>query len=291
MRTARYDGSGHGVAGGECSPSTPPPGFERASLRAMRKGTETILIGARRVRVDADTCIVVNPGSNRSSRYGGAGSVAPISVSFAPALLAQALRAADDDDDDATLRTTCVFLEALQVRSGAVAAHLDCIERRLRQPHGDDLWWDERVALLLAASIAADRMLQRRAAMLPARKAATRCELLRRVLMASDYIQSTYEQPITLQDIAASARLSRFHLVRLFQCVHGLAPHAYLTRKRVDAARRLLAQTGLGLDEIAARSGLGSRSSLFRHLRRVEGSGASALRAQWLEREPCTSSA
>ena len=122
------------------------------------------------------------------------------------------------------------------------------------------------------------RELQRRSLRIASVKAATRHELLRRVLLAADFIWSNYEQAITLDDIAGAARLSRFHLVRLFRQVHGVTPHGYLIAKRLAVAERMLAGTQLDLNDIALRAGFGTRWSLFRHLRRRRGAGGDALR-------------
>jgi len=277
-----HDGARHAIVACDCAGSTIPPGFDRPSLRTMRRGAELLRFGARRLRLDEDAYLIANAGGDRSSAYaGGAGVVSPLLIVFGRAALAQsrlAPEAAADEADPAT--DAAGFLDTLQPHGGAVTQLLRQIERGVQLRVDDALWWDERIALLLAAVLDAEAALRRREGAVAALKPATRRELLRRVLIASDHIQSHYDQPLALHDIAAAAHLSAFHLVRLFQCVHGITPHAYLTRKRLGVALRLLAHTPLGLEEIAARTGLGTRSSLFRHLRRQQGSGAAALRAR-----------
>lgn len=269
----------HAVVAGDCGRNTVPPGFDRPTLRTLRRGTELLNLGARRLRLDQDSYLVANAGADRSSAYDADASA--LVVVFARGALAQSRLAPDVATAEAAPGGDSVgFLETLQPHGGAVSRHLREIERALREQLDDALWWDERIVQLLAAAIEAETTLQRRAADLAALKATTRRELLRRVLIASDHIQSNYDRPLALHEIAAAAHLSTFHLVRLFQRVHGIAPHAYLTRKRLQVALRLLAGTRLGLDEIATRAGLGTRSSLFRHLRRQQGSGAAALRAR-----------
>jgi transcriptional regulator GlxA family with amidase domain len=53
---------------------------------------------------------------------------------------------------------------------------------------------------------------------------------------------------------------------------------ALLARTRVRAARRLLADPGLSLEDVAVLSGFGSRQTLFRQLRRHCGDGGQGLR-------------
>jgi len=62
------------------------------------------------------------------------------------------------------------------------------------------------------------------------------------------------------------SNLSPFHFARLFALVMDETPHAFLTRKRVAVARRLI-DSGLERGDAAERAGFGCRSTLFRHLR------------------------
>ena len=271
----------HAIVACDCPAGTAAPGFDRLSLRTVRRGAEVFRLGARRVVLDEDSYLVTNRGGGRASTYVGETGVRALLVIFRPGTLAQALSASDAETGEAELsREGFEFLETLQAHGGAVTRQLSAIERCLHNDADEGSALEEHVALVLAAAIAAEREMQGRESSMAAIKPATRRELLRRVLIASDFIQSAYHEPITLQDIAAAAHLSPFHLVRLFQRAHGLTPHAYLTRKRLSVALRLVSQTQLGLNDIAERAGLGTRSSLFRHLRRQQGSGASVLRAR-----------
>ena len=125
----------------------------------------------------------------------------------------------------------------------------------------------QRIALVRDAW-AEEQALRRRADRIDCVKAATREQLLRRLLLAADFIASRHDEPISLDEMARAASLSRFHFVRLFSLVHGETPHAYLRRKRTAVARRHLA-VGSACSEAASRAGFGSRSSLFRNLRRA----------------------
>lgn len=54
-------------------------------------------------------------------------------------------------------------------------------------------------------------------------------------------IDDRYTQDLTLMDLSQEAGLSRFHLLRAFRRDVGITPHAYLTGRRVAAAKQLLA--------------------------------------------------
>lgn len=137
---------------------------------------------------------------------------------------------------------------------------------------------EEALQSLLQKMIGADHRLRAVERSIASAKPSTREELLKRVNWAADFICSHHAAPITLDEIATAATLSKFHLVRLFRQVHGVSPHRFLVNKRLAAASRLLNRTDLDLGEVARLAGFGTRWSLFRQLRRQTGEGGTALR-------------
>jgi AraC family transcriptional regulator len=96
---------------------------------------------------------------------------------------------------------------------------------------------------------------------------AVREELYRRVSRARDYMTAMFAEPLRLTDIARVACLSPNHFLRTFRSVFGTTPHQFLTDRRLQEARRLLAGTELTVTEICFATGfesLGSFSWLFR---------------------------
>ncbi|GAA1024875.1 MULTISPECIES: AraC family transcriptional regulator [Amycolatopsis] len=69
-------------------------------------------------------------------------------------------------------------------------------------------------------------------------------------------------EPITLADLAAEAHLSVYHLVRVFKEATGATPYRYLTRLRIDEAKRLLRDTDLTISQIAGRCGFANPAVL-----------------------------
>ena len=72
---------------------------------------------------------------------------------------------------------------------------------------------------------------------------------------------------ITLREAATRLECHEAHLVRAFTSRFGLPPHAYLTGRRVDAARRLLLQ-GRPASEVAVAVGFYDQSHLTRYFKR-----------------------
>ncbi|PRY16823.1 helix-turn-helix transcriptional regulator [Kineococcus rhizosphaerae] len=75
---------------------------------------------------------------------------------------------------------------------------------------------------------------------------------------------------VSLADAATALGVSGAHLVRTFTREVGMPPHAYLTGRRVDLARRLLL-SGHRPAEAAVLAGFHDQPHLNRHFRRVLG--------------------
>jgi AraC-like DNA-binding protein len=88
-------------------------------------------------------------------------------------------------------------------------------------------------------------------------------EALRR---ARELIDAHFAQPLDLDELARHANFSRYHFLRAFRRAFHATPHAYLTRKRIERAKELLAGSEFTITEICFEVGfesLGSFSTLF----------------------------
>jgi len=81
-------------------------------------------------------------------------------------------------------------------------------------------------------------------------------------------------------DFAAALSLSTGHLSRLCRQATGLGAAAYIDRKRMVEACRLLAFTQLPISEIGYRVGYGDPSYLTKRFTRAQGLAPSAYRAR-----------
>jgi AraC-like DNA-binding protein len=114
-------------------------------------------------------------------------------------------------------------------------------------------------------------------------------DTLRRLCRARDVLAARPGEAVPLAEAARAACLSPFHFQRLFTRAFGESPHRFLTRRRIELAKRLLAADGLSVTEVcfaAGYSSLGSFSAKFharvgrppsayrRELKRVFGLGA-----------------
>ncbi|MBP2066011.1 helix-turn-helix domain-containing protein [Streptomyces iranensis] len=91
-------------------------------------------------------------------------------------------------------------------------------------------------------------------------------------------MQDRLAEPLTLADIAAELHLSLYHFVRVFRDATGVTPHRFLTRLRIELARRLLSETNLTIEQITQRCGFAAPSALSSAFLRQVGVRPSAYR-------------
>lgn len=83
-------------------------------------------------------------------------------------------------------------------------------------------------------------------------------------------LEAEPELPCSLEDMAASACMSKYHLVRAFRREAGLTPHQFQLQNRVRKGQRLLAGPAT-VAEAAAAAGFCDQSHFDRHFKRLVG--------------------
>jgi AraC-like DNA-binding protein len=84
---------------------------------------------------------------------------------------------------------------------------------------------------------------------------------VRHLLRAKDLADARYFEPLTVDDLARAAGLSRAHFSREFRRAFGESPHAYLLTRRLERAAALLRNTDRPVAEICFSVGLQSVGS------------------------------
>jgi AraC-like DNA-binding protein len=90
------------------------------------------------------------------------------------------------------------------------------------------------------------------------------------VRRARDYLEAHSAAEVRIDQLAATAGLSPFHLMRVFTREMGLSPYAYLINLRIARAKELLAR-GLPPARVALETGFYDQSHLNRHFKRLVG--------------------
>jgi AraC-like DNA-binding protein len=91
-----------------------------------------------------------------------------------------------------------------------------------------------------------------------------------------ELIETRFDGPIALDELARAAGLSRFQAVRHFKAKFGLPPHAYLRHVRIRHAHMLIRRGG-GLADVAAAAGFADQAHMTRAFRQTVGYTPGAL--------------
>ena len=96
-----------------------------------------------------------------------------------------------------------------------------------------------------------------------------------------EWLLSRLPQPLTLTDLAEHAHMSVRTFTRRFHEEVGQSPHQWVTRRRVDHARRLLETSDLTVEQVAAASGFSDPAVLRKHFNRRLGLTPGAYRRSY----------
>jgi len=86
-------------------------------------------------------------------------------------------------------------------------------------------------------------------------------ETFRRLCRARDRLATEYRDKLSLEQAAREACLSPFHFHRLFRSAFGETPHEFVTNRRMDRAKRLLAAGEMSVTDVCFEVGYGSLGS------------------------------
>jgi AraC family transcriptional regulator len=86
--------------------------------------------------------------------------------------------------------------------------------------------------------------------------------------------------PLSVEDLASTAALSRFHFTRAFKAATGKTPRQHVSERRLQLAKSLLAGGDRSLMEIALACNFSSQANFARAFRRSTGVTPGKYRAK-----------
>ncbi|HEX6685358.1 MAG TPA: helix-turn-helix domain-containing protein [Candidatus Limnocylindrales bacterium] len=163
-----------------------------------------------------------------------------------------------------------VVPDALYIQDGRVitsagtAAGIDACLHLVRQEHGSN------VATKLARRMVvpphrAGGQTQFIEAPIPER---TDCDTLQPLL---EWLLTNLDKQLSVEDLAQRTHMAPRTFARRFRAQVGVSPHDWLTHQRVLFARRLLEETDLPVEQVAARAGFGDAAVLRHHFSKRAG--------------------
>jgi AraC family transcriptional regulator len=93
----------------------------------------------------------------------------------------------------------------------------------------------------------------------------------RRLQRVLEFVEAHLESDISVEDLASTAALSRFHFTRAFKAATGKTPRQHVSERRLQLAKWLLAGDGRSLTEIALSCNFSSQANFARAFHRATG--------------------
>ena len=214
----------------------------------------------RRVPPPAGSIVVVPAGSPARYRWGGC--MDTLNVYLEPGLVGRVAAEAFDLDP---ARVSVPPLDGLDLPH--VRAAMGAVDAELAAGGPGGSLAAESLANVLAVHLV-------RHVLAPSRPTRGRDGTLPRARLRAviDYVEGHLGAGVSLDAMAAVARLSPYHFARQFKAATGLPPHQYVILHRVERARELLqAGTDLSLAEVAAHAGFSDQSQFSHHFKRLVG--------------------
>jgi AraC family transcriptional regulator len=239
-----------------------------SSIKTVVDGRVGWKVDGREVLVDQCSFLVLSDGESYSMDIDFRVPVRTCCVFFEHGFVERVVHAVtcpedrllDTPDGDAGNTS---FLSRLHARDDRVMPRMHAIAAAGLAP---TMWLEEQYLLLAGDLAAAYEETRRQIQRIPAVRASTRDEILRRLDRAREFMHAYCGSTMHLDEIAKAACLSTYHLHRTFSKAMGESPHTYLTRIRLDRARCLL-EKRLSVTEVCGLVGfesLTSFSTLFR---------------------------
>jgi AraC family transcriptional regulator len=85
------------------------------------------------------------------------------------------------------------------------------------------------------------------------------------------YINTNLGEELSLKQLAAVANMSQFYFARQFKQAKGIPPNQYVSNRRMEQAKQLLARRELKVTEVAEQVGIQSQSHFNKVFREYTG--------------------
>lgn len=255
------------------------------TIKFVFSGVENCNINHRTVSIFPDSFVMLNAGTNYKSVIDSITPVSTLSVSFDPSFVEDfnSLCQLDHEqllDGNQTVQTP-VFIETLYPFMGDMKYNILHLKSQLDKGADNEMLMNEYLhhCLINYYKIYQHEVLQK-VGRLRFIRTKTREEVLRRLVLAREYINSNFNKNILLEDISAYCFLSVNHLLRTFKEAYGTSPYQHLIQLRINRAKDLLKTSDYPLSEIVCLIGFENTSSFIRLFKQATGMTPTKYRKQ-----------
>ena len=171
-------------------------------------------------------------------------------------------------DSDSMSHIPFEFANQLYWKDEYFRQTIQLLKQQSEQGELNDMLTEETLSSLLEHLYLQQSRLNKNIDALSVNKYSTRAEIAKRLAVAIDYIHAHYALPLTLEQLAQIAFMSKFHFLRTFKQVYKTTPYQYIVYVRLDRAKQLLQETTMSVNHIATLVGYDDLSVFSRSFKR-----------------------
>jgi AraC-like DNA-binding protein len=161
----------------------------------------------------------------------------------------------------------------------AISELLRPLARLIKAGRAEEIYIDEEWLLHLAEAIVLnEKNIRVSLSGLHAVRHTTRTEIMKRLLIGKEYIDSHFTNNPKIADIASIAFMSEFFFFRNFKLAFRTTPYQYILDKKIDLAKQLMHDEQIGFAEIAESCGFPDIFTFSKAFKRKCGFTPSATR-------------
>ncbi|WP_207535501.1 helix-turn-helix transcriptional regulator [Desertivirga arenae] len=267
---------------------------ENLSLKFAFSGNEFYELDRRQLSVSKSNFLIVNEGQEHASWIESDGWVNSFAIYFNPTFVAASVDDVILKDEKLLDNPFNVFSESKELAFFQTLIPLDenlvyevaAFKNYLEATGGrEHLPIDEELRKVLHRIICLHQAeLAGKLCKVDALKRSTKLEIIKRLYMARDFVESFYTENLSIKDVSRACFLSENLMMRYFKAAFGISIHQYLINRRLEFAREQILSTNLTFNEITYRSGFDCPSSFGRLFKARFGITPNFLRSDFRDR-------
>jgi AraC family transcriptional regulator len=250
------------------------------SLFTNISGESTVEVSKRRILVKEDFFFLSNHDQHYTLEIEKGSPAETFNIHFGDYFCDQVFSSLSQKPDELLSNYFQASFERLEFHNRLY--HRDTVIQNLildiRRGGDGSLWLEEKLYALIENLLRNEKDLLKIQSRLPALKSSTREEILKRMLIVTDYIHGHLNEDLSLEQLANVGCFSKFHFLRLFKIAFNKTPYQFINEERVRLGKKMIERSALGINEIAYSLGFANPSSFSRMFYNQTGSYPTQLR-------------
>lgn len=261
------------------------------SLKTVVSGSEYYVTRHSKYKIVPGNYLILNEGSEYSSYIDSKDYVESFTVHFGPRFVKRFFEGSFvrhntiPEQEEETRTSHPLFVEKTYYQDDKTKVLLKALHQVVQGGINEDHLFerdqmDELLRSLLLNLLTINAGVQAEINSMKAARASTRTEVYRRLNYARDYMESSYGDVVSIDQVAKVACMNPEYFIRQFKKQYNVTPAQYLISKRMKVAGVLLRSPGITVSAVCRKVGYSDISSFGKLFKRYFGLSPEAYSTQ-----------